>query len=294
MNNSEVAHAWANQTREQAKGSSFYFDGKEIYSYGSHFLAGEYLAAGVYWINDKSYSSSTSKHQAHIRNAIPGYSKVYKYTWSDFEYVKLEFNSLKKDFERARHPWVYYSQINRLLSEYAEFNSFVNANKDEYFRFYSYITKGSKKDRENLIAIMKYFLNKHSDKAAEWDEKKRAIEAKKEEKRKREAEIRLKNAAEKLELWRAGEYNGSFWGLGYHYLRISKDGQKVQTSGGASVSVNSAKLLYKMIKAGKDIKGHNIDGYTVISINGTLKIGCHNIYIDDVHKIGEELLNMEL
>lgn len=294
MNNSEVAHAWANQTRERANGSSFYFDGKEIYSYGSHFLAGEYLAQDVYWINDKSYSNSTSKHQERIRAAIPGYSKVYKYTRSDFDYVKLEFDNLKKHFERARHSWVYYGQIKSILADYSEFNSFVNDNKDGYFRFYSYITNGSKKDRENLIARMKYFVNKHADKVSQREEKKQAIEDKKQEKRKREAEIRLKNAAEKLELWRAGEYHGRLCGLDYHYLRISKDGQKVQTSGGASVSVNSAALLYKMIKAGKDIKGHNIDGYTVISINGSLKIGCHNIDINDVHKVGQELLNMEL
>ena len=47
-----------------------------------------------------------------------------------------------------------------------------------------------------------------------------------------------------------------------------------------------------MIKAGKDIKGYKIDKYTVISINGTLKIGCHNINRANVTEVGEQLLKL--
>jgi hypothetical protein len=49
-----------------------------------------------------------------------------------------------------------------------------------------------------------------------------------------------------------------------------------------------------MIKAKRDIKGHQIDGYTVISINGTLKIGCHDIDMTYVKKIGNKLLTLNL
>lgn len=41
-----------------------------------------------------------------------------------------------------------------------------------------------------------------------------------------------------------------------------------------------------MIKADKNIHGHDIDGYTVISWNGELKIGCHRIEHAEVERIG--------
>lgn len=34
MNNSMVAHLWANESKESANGSNFYFEGESIYSYG--------------------------------------------------------------------------------------------------------------------------------------------------------------------------------------------------------------------------------------------------------------------
>jgi len=78
-------------------------------------------------------------------------------------------------------------------------------------------------------------------------------------------------------------------GIKQAYVRLSKDGQTVETSQGANVPVKDAKVLYKMILAGKDIKGYRIGYYTVISINGALKIGCHNINIDSMHTIGKIL-----
>lgn len=40
MNNSMVAHLWANEMKEFANGSNFYFEDESIYSYGSHFEVG--------------------------------------------------------------------------------------------------------------------------------------------------------------------------------------------------------------------------------------------------------------
>jgi hypothetical protein len=296
MNNSEVAHAWANQTKQSGTGSNFYFNGPEIYSYGSHFLAGEVLAPGFYWINDQRYSSSTNKHQSHIRHALYfSDRKIYHFrifhSHSDYDTVKYDFEEAKERFKSARHPWKYYDTIFRTYLRYRDFNTFVNKKKGKYFRFYSYITKGSAKERKNLLNRMKYFIDKHYDKVAAWDEKRAEISAKKEARRQREREIRQLRDEQKLELWLNNEYSLPLYSLQKAYLRISKDGKKVQTSKGASVRVESAKILYKMIKAGKEIRGHNIDGFTVKSINGTLEIGCHSIDMDSVKKVGELILN---
>jgi hypothetical protein len=56
----------------------------------------------------------------------------------------------------------------------------------------------------------------------------------------------------------------------------------------AQRSQYEGRLLYKMIKQGKDIKGHKIGYYTVISVNGVLTIGCHKI--KNFKEIGEQLI----
>lgn len=81
MNNSMVAHLWANEKQESANGSNFYFEGESIYSYGRHFEVGRIVrnkrGEKAYLINDTYYSSTTSKHQYYVREAIPTGSKVF-------------------------------------------------------------------------------------------------------------------------------------------------------------------------------------------------------------------------
>lgn len=76
-----VAHLWANEKQESANGSNFYFEGESIYSYGRHFEVGRIVrnkrGEKAYLINDTYYSSTTSKHQYYVREAIPTGSKVF-------------------------------------------------------------------------------------------------------------------------------------------------------------------------------------------------------------------------
>lgn len=79
MNNYMVAHLWANEKKESARGSNFFFEGESIYSYGYHFEVGRIVrnkcGEKAYLLNDKYYSSSTCKHQRCVRSAIPTGSK---------------------------------------------------------------------------------------------------------------------------------------------------------------------------------------------------------------------------
>jgi hypothetical protein len=72
-----------------------------------------------------------------------------------------------------------------------------------------------------------------------------------------------------------------------HHSFSHPDLHQIETSKGARVSYEAGKLLFARIKAGKDVKGHDIDGYTVISINGVLKIGCHEIEMAEVHRFAK-------
>ena len=50
MNNSMVAHLWANEKKESGKGSNLFFEGRSIYSYGYHFEAGRIVRNKRIWL----------------------------------------------------------------------------------------------------------------------------------------------------------------------------------------------------------------------------------------------------
>jgi enoyl-CoA hydratase/carnithine racemase len=87
MNNTNVAHLWAAQSRNAARGSNFYFEGPVIYSYGPHFPIAHMMPEGVYanvgaapgpfrtmhvcLFTTDTYSNATAKHLNYARHAIP-------------------------------------------------------------------------------------------------------------------------------------------------------------------------------------------------------------------------------
>lgn len=71
-----VAHLWAHQSQDSARnGSNFYFDGKNIYSYGSHFRCASVetnqQGRKAYLVTTRNYSNTTRKHMGLVRSAIP-------------------------------------------------------------------------------------------------------------------------------------------------------------------------------------------------------------------------------
>lgn len=71
-----VAHLWAHQKQDFAtNGSNFYFQGKEIYSYGPHFRCASVetnkFGHKAYLVTTRTYSNTTAKHMGMVRNAIP-------------------------------------------------------------------------------------------------------------------------------------------------------------------------------------------------------------------------------
>lgn len=77
MNNREVCHIWANQSRASAKGSNLFFEGPVIYSYGRHFPIARVVDSGpLILFTTNGYSATTAKHKSYARSAIPHYVRV--------------------------------------------------------------------------------------------------------------------------------------------------------------------------------------------------------------------------
>lgn len=111
MNNSMVAHLWANESQESANGSNFYFEGESIYSYGRHFEVGRIVrnkrGEKAYLINDTYYSSTTSRHQYYVREAIPTGSKVFSVGYNmsntgNMAFVTSGLESIKDAIEKYK------------------------------------------------------------------------------------------------------------------------------------------------------------------------------------------------
>lgn len=135
MNNSMVAHLWANEKEESARGSNLFFEGRSIYSYGYHFEVGRIVrnkcGEKAYLLNDKYYSSSTCKHQHRVRSAIPTGSKVFSvgYNISDDGGMAFITNRLElikeviEKYKKARTSLFYRDvwEVFRSLMDYIEF-----------------------------------------------------------------------------------------------------------------------------------------------------------------------------
>lgn len=67
----QCAHVWANGNAQSGKnnGGSLYFEGRRIYSYGPHFVAGLRLPGRRFAITAEKYGITTAKHVSHVWRA---------------------------------------------------------------------------------------------------------------------------------------------------------------------------------------------------------------------------------
>jgi hypothetical protein len=79
---SKVAHLWANQLQDNARNTgNFFFEGKEIYSYGRHFMIAKHIENDKWeravLFTERTYSVSTAKHIAVVRQAASHKDIIY-------------------------------------------------------------------------------------------------------------------------------------------------------------------------------------------------------------------------
>jgi hypothetical protein len=294
----EVIHKWANETQAEGRNAqgNVFFDGKSLYSYGSHYEMGRHVSGRkgekVVFLNDEPSSVTTEKHKSWAGSSVPG----DRVSFQVISFEKLGVNLLyimgncKKYLEsanRARQNKLYL--LNRAKKE--------KELSIKYFGLFS--------DRLQLdtVKLYKAFLRK-------WDEKQFQLDildgqAKKEkadekERVNREASAkkyellrieRAKEEVENLQKWKDGENVATrFSYTRLAFLRVK--GDQVETSQGARVSIKGAKVLYKLILAGKEIRAFDLEGFKVLGLTDegqSLKVGCHVVALSEIHRIGEEL-----
>ena len=269
MNNHQVAHVWAQQTKPGAMGSSFYFDGPTIYSYGPHFPIARFIerkGRRAVLFTTRSYSVSTSKHIGYARGAIPGSLPVFYV--SDVSAMprnkdtRQMYESRVKDASeqaaRARTSAEFH--LGRARGIATEANACA-----EFFGW---------RWRLKLPEFSPEFLRTVRERATK-DSARKAAEIKRREDQRR-AEM-----AERVTRWRTGE-NVSTWGHPDTLLRVN--GNRIQTSRGAEVPTRVAPAVWSLVqdaraKGAELSPGLEIGEFRLdrVAPDGTIYAGCHTI-----------------
>lgn len=271
----DVCHKFAEQTQTEGRSGNLFFEndwcvtgdyGKKIYSYGHHYLLAEFINDNTIVINDVGYSSSTEKHIGEIISATSQYRQFFTLS-CNLELVYNQIIENKNKLARANKPELYITPILRLYASLIEYHTYTrnlgNLKKSKKFREIKKIVNGV--NNPEYKEKLKLLVIKQEKQAIKRD----AIKL---------AEYLPKFINFEISSFRVGKFD---------YLRLSQDGESVQTSQYVNVPVKEAKILFNRIRLGYDVIGSKIGYYTVISNNGALKIGCHNILKDEINRFAQ-------
>lgn len=272
-NTNEVIHVFAQQTQSEGRNQSgnIFFEGTKIYSYGYHYLLGEFIDKETILINDKGYSNTTAKHINYLSGATSHKRKFFK-TRCELEFVHPTIKDYLQKLPRATKNKGYY--LREIFSLYKSFNEYL-----EYTKTKTKVSK-IKEYREIKKIVQRLETNKDQILLEVAEQNKKRYQRQQEKQKEQIQEFRI--------------YDRNYLhNLPQSLLRLSLDKASVETSGGVRIEVKKAKVLYKLIEAGKDINGFKLDYYTVIGIkDNILKIGCHNIPLKEVETIGKQLIKL--
>jgi hypothetical protein len=268
---------FAQQTQSEGRNQSrsIYFYDNKIYSYGSHYLLGEFINSETIIINDFGYSVTTSKHISELTQATSHKEQFFTSSIC-IKSVQSEIDYNLKKLAKANKPEIYISNITRLEKNLSHWVEFCKLNKIQH----KYRVNKSDYQYKKIVKIANDLLSSEVIEKIKAKGKRDALKQKRAEAKKLKSYLVDFNSY-KINRFRCGDFD---------YLRLSECGEYVETSQNIRIEKNEAKMLYIAIKRKVDIKGYKIGYYTVNSINGTLKVGCHNIDIKSVHNVGKTLI----
>lgn len=294
-NNSEVAHAWANKTGKQRRGSNLCYEDDTIYSYG-HFPIARHTS-GVVLFNGERYSSSTSRHQIHVLQAC-SHLTVFtvphvRPTLGNTETMqRRNMDSYRKRIEeevgKARRA-ITYTRIHIDGSEELA---------EEWKRYAKHFKLGRTYAEKLLIPEpeRQFLMDKADERERIANE--RAAERYAACKRladERRAKLEAEEA-EKLNRWMAGEDVGRQFYT--RRIRLRAKQGRVETSHGASVPYADGFNLWRVAsarrreerwwKSSTDVCPIKIGDFTLSAINEQgIIVGCHRMDWQEVERLAE-------
>jgi len=261
--NSEICHVFNEQKQNTGRTSNnnMFFEYDKIYSYGYHYLLAQFLDNETILINDKGYSNTTSKHISLITDATRDKKQYFTEqvdTKRAYENLNIWLNKLPR---ATKNKEFYISQIDHTLKKYFEFLEYTKKPIHENTTEHNKILDIKKQFYSNLDNLQETI--KEQQKIAK-EKAKRAIK-------------------ENLIKWKSNEINYFKNNTGKDYLRLN--GKNIETSQSVKIPVDEAKRLLRLIEV-KNIVGQRVDErFIVLSFDSILRVGCHNIDINEINYI---------
>lgn len=304
FSNSQVCHVWAQQKQENGRNSSstLYFEGTEIYSYGSHFLAAKFISKNVVLVNSRTYSPTTGQHLSDIRSALSDDIQYFRvpnpselkctenfnyYNDSVLDYYYRELKSIKVTSQSS----IDYT-VERLIGLCLEANEFFQL---AGFSLIEIDVESISLLRSHLEFRLKRYQELNSpENIAKKEAKKARIAALEQAK---QVEILQENIKQfKI----CGDYRG-LRSLKYALLfvnaRPASEGASVvhinaniKTSKGSNVPLKAGILLLKAIENNTAVIGASIGHFTLTRIteienDKIITINCHDILLSEAKEV---------
>lgn len=272
MENSQVAHYWANQLKQSASGSHFYFNGATIYSYGPHFPIARHIefdGEKAVLFTEQKYSPTTQRHISIALHACSHLNVVYCFSpdsshEQNFANWLTETNKYIDLLSRCRKP------AKHLLS--------ILDIKDRVIKYCEFF----KIDMPS--ALSKAFDIINDPKYAEYPQDTERLQSYMYNSRLNISQINHEKA---LENWLAGKRDKIYTRFDRDYLR--EKGDFIETTQGVKIPLDEAKRFWRALVYGNLHVGDKIQGYAVSELNGDrVKIGCHTFPYEYLLNFGKE------
>lgn len=285
MNNKQVAHLWANKSKASAKGSNFYFNNTDIYSYST--LIGKIYSCEVIFIDSRNYSVTTQKQKRYIYNAID------KNKYQIIECPKINF--IVKSIHFSNNKLI--ENINKKDCHIDNLKYFLETIKDLHNNFNKskkYKELIQNKINEKIKQYKKYceiFNLKINNNIINFDNEKYKIEVEKEKIKNAKLKVKIekekiKKEQEKLNYFfnNDKEIKTLDFRYGTNFGKIV--GEKFVTNSGAEVLASEVTKILKIIDLKSDLKHFEIGNFRIdYRDEKGIKIGCHFFDNEEIERI---------
>jgi hypothetical protein len=292
----ELGHAWYYGERSASKASAMFFEGDSIYSWGKHYEIARKLSNGYVLFNAvKHGTQSTSEHCNIVHFSIPDKEDIiYVKKFFSLNYNKGELNEIHKE-----NLQYYLNEIEALLKAIFKSNRKSPVKKQnavqyrnrikKYISVFNVPAKIIPAEAKKLLKRTDFEVSEADRKFLEQKQKREAAAVKKEQEDK---ELKMKKD---IASWKRGS-NGRYNLASLSKVLLRVNGNIIETSHGAKLTVNEGKVLWKYIQNGSPTArpGQLIklpkSGFEVKSWDGNaLHIGCHLILKSELNYICKKL-----
>ena len=284
--NSAVCHKFNEQSQSEGRAGNIFFDTDTIYSYGYHYVLGQFITPEIIVINTTGYSVSTRKHMSILMSATRDKTQIFTMR-AEPKRVAEQMNTALSKLANARIPEKYRAEISYLYEAFKDSCKLLNGVLKENRFNGAYSVSPVNEANEYINQIEQIYKGLNTDEQAE-----QLAQIKETDKRlrKERAEREQAKKAERIEKFYNYETN-YIGGLDFDLLRVSKCGAFVETSQRVEIPMKEAQRYYKILKSGANMRGEKIAQYITKSFSEALNIGCHRIEKQEAERIGELILN---